>query len=113
MSSALERFLNYLRVEKNYSRHTLTNYSLDLNDFFSFVGGIRLDEIDLLVLRKYLAFLKTRDFSKRTVARHMAVLRTFFRFLVREGDLKLNPAGALRSQKLDKRLPLILDEKEA
>ena len=112
MSSALERFLNYLRVEKNYSRHTLTNYSLDLNDFFSFVGGIRLDEIDLLVLRKYLAFLKTRDFSKRTVARHMAVLRTFFRFLVREGDLKRNPAGALRSPKLEKRLPLILDEKE-
>ena len=112
MDRTVERFLNYLKVEKNYSRHTLISYANDLKEFFSFLDTLAVENVDLLLLRRYLALLKTNNFSKRTVARRMASLRTYFRFLTREGYLKKNPVGLLKTPKLEKRLPMILDENE-
>ena len=112
MDHYADKFLIYLKVEKNYSKHTLVNYAHDLKNFYAFLGNGRLADADILVLRKYLALLKEKGLSKRTVARHMAALRTFFRFLIREGHLKKNPMSALRTPKLEKKLPMVLDENE-
>ena len=112
MDHYADKFLIYLKVEKNYSKHTLVNYAHDLKNFYAFLGNGRLADADILVLRKYLALLKEKGLSKRTVARHMAALRTFFRFLIREGYLKKNPMSALRTPKLEKKLPMVLDENE-
>ena len=112
MDHYADKFLTYLKVEKNYSKHTLVNYAHDLKNFYAFLGNGRLADADILVLRKYLALLKEKGLSKRTVARHMAALRTFFRFLIREGYLKKNPMSALRTPKLEKKLPMVLDENE-
>ncbi len=112
MDRTVERFLNYLKIEKNYSKHTLTSYTNDLREFFKFLDKETLENVDVLFLRKYLALLKTNDFSKKTVARRMASLRTYFKYLVREGYLKKSPVGFLKTPKLEKRLPIILDENE-
>jgi tyrosine recombinase XerC len=113
MDSTGVKFLTYLKVEKNYSGHTLTSYTHDLREFFKFLGeSVKIADIDVLILRRYLALLKENSLSKKTVARRVAVLRTYFRFMIREGYLKKNPMSALRTPKLEKRLPMVLDENE-
>lgn len=112
MDAYVEKFLTYLKVEKNYSRHTLLSYSNDLREYYRFLDKTPVDQADVTLLRRYLALLKNNNLSKRTVARRMAALRTFYRFLVREGYLDKNPMGLLKTPKLEKKLPMILDEKE-
>ncbi len=112
MDNYLEKFRRYLKSEKNYSAHTLEGYTRDLREFFSFVSGASLEEVDVPQLRRYLAHMQEEGLARRTVARRMAALRTFYRFLSREGYLKKNPMTGLRSPKLEKKLPMVLDENE-
>ncbi len=112
MDRYVYKFLTYLKVEKNYSKHTLINYSHDLKDFYLFLSDRPLADLDVIALRKYLVVLKENNLSKRSVARKMASLRTFFKFLIREGYLNKNPMSALRTPKLEKKLPMVLDEDE-
>ena len=112
MEKYLEKFIRYLEIEKNYSKHTILNYRLDLDDFAKFLGQARLENVDYLFLRKYLAVLKEKNFSSRTLVRHLSTLRSFFKFLTREGYLKTNPILILSSPKLDKHLPQFLTEEE-
>jgi tyrosine recombinase XerC len=108
----VDKFLTYLKAEKNYSPHTQINYAHDLKEFYDFLGKSRIQSVDVLFLRKYLAYLKEKDLSKKTIARRMAALRTFFKFLVREGHLSKNPMALLRTPKLEKKLPMVLEENE-
>ncbi len=112
MDHYADKFLTYLKVERNYSRHTLINYAHDLKDFYAFLEEKKLADLDVIFLRKYLMVLKEKNLSKRSVARKMATLRTFFKFLIREGYIKKNPMSALRIPKLEKKLPMVLDENE-
>ncbi len=112
MDSYADKFLTYLKVEKNYSRHTLINYSHDLKEFYGFLGENSLPGVDIAFFRRYLASLKEKNLSKRSIARKMATLRTFSKFLTREGYLRKNPMSALRTPKLEKKLPMVLDESE-
>jgi tyrosine recombinase XerC len=112
MDKYIEKFMRYMEIEKNYSQHTLTNYRLDLKDFSKFCGELSLEKIDYLLLRKYLAVLKEKNLGNRTVGRHLSALRSFFRFLCREGYLKTNPILMLSSPKLDKHLPSFMTEEE-
>jgi integrase/recombinase XerC len=106
------RFLEHLRAEKNYSKHTLTSYTHDLREFYKFMIKEKMSELDKNHLRSYLAQMNAQGLSKRTVARRMAAMRTFFRFLVREGYVPKNPMQALKSPKQDKKLPMVLEEGE-
>jgi integrase/recombinase XerC len=99
-------------VEKNASEHTIINYSVDLKDFGNFLGEAKLETVNYLVLRRYLAHMREKNHSKRTIARKLASLRSFFKFLYREGYLKTNPASSIVTPKLDKKLPLFLDTSE-
>lgn len=113
MERYIEKFSRYLEIEKNYSPHTLLNYSLDLRDFSTFLKTGSLEAVDYLCVRKYLVFLKERKLSTRSVARKLSALRSFFKFLVREGLMKENPLLAVSSPKMEKKLPLFLSEEEA
>lgn len=104
--------MRYLEIEKNYSQHTILNYKLDLRDFKKFCGDTSLEKIDYLLLRKYLAVLKERHLGNRSVGRHLSSLRSFFRFLSREGLIKTNPILMLSSPRLDKHLPSFMTEEE-
>lgn len=115
----IDKFINYLKIEKNASEHTIVNYSIDLRDFAAFAGGAgsshgetSVESVNYLFLRKYLARMKEKSYSKRTVARKLAVLRSFFKFLYREGYIKTNPSSGIYTPKLDKKLPIFLDTNE-
>ncbi len=112
MEKYIEKFVRYLEIEKNYSPHTILNYKLDLQNFNNFLAGMDLEKIDYLNLRKYLAVLKEKNLGNRTVGRRLSALRSFFRFLSREGYIKTNPILLLSSPKLDKHLPSFMTEDE-
>ena len=112
MERYIEKFIRYLEIEKNYSKHTILNYRLDLLGFKGFLADLDLEKVDYLFLRKYLAQLKEKKLSNRSVNRHLSTLRSFFRFLNREGLLKTNPMVILSSPKQEKHLPLFLTEEE-
>ncbi|MFH1062965.1 MAG: tyrosine recombinase XerC [Candidatus Omnitrophota bacterium] len=110
MERYIDKFLNYLKVEKNSSVHTLINYSVDLKELSLFIDTKELKDIDVLDVRKFLVSLRQKGFKKVTIARKMACLRSFFKFLCREGHIKLNPMVGLVGPKLEKKLPIFLSE---
>jgi len=113
MQRYIEKFMNYLKVERNASQHTLTNYLIDLNGFYAFLQDKRIEDVDHLLLRRFLAQMRSDNYSKRTVARKLASLRSLFKFLYREGLVKSNPMTAVMTPKLDKKLPVFLDVAKA
>ena len=113
MQRYIDKFINYLKIEKNASPHTITNYTIDLNAFTAFLGQNDLASVDHLMLRKFLAEMRSKNYSKRTIARKLASLRSFFKFLFREALIKTNPITALSTPKLDKKLPVFLDVDKA
>ena len=112
MNRYIEKFISYLEIEKNYSRHTVLNYKLDLEEFVLYLGAAKIESVEYLQLRKYLAELKVKNFQPRTLARKVSSMRSFFKFLVREGYMKNNPASLLMTPKLDRTLPKFLTEEE-
>lgn len=112
MERYIEKFIRYLEIEKNYSKHTVLNYHLDLEDFKNFLIEKPIESVDYLVLRKYLAALKEKNLKVRSVSRRLSALRSFFKFLTREGYLKTNPILLVSSPKQEKHLPLFLTEDE-
>lgn len=113
MNAHIEKFLKYLEVEKNYSEHTLSNYGHDLAEFFEFLGNDNIAAVEYTTLRRFLAELKARQLKARSVARKLSSLRSFFRFLQREGLVQKNPAALVLTPKLDKGLPHFLTEADA
>lgn len=112
MDRYLDKFLSYLEIEKNYSRHTLVNYKIDLSEFLEFIHPMPIEKVEYLTLRRFLAQLKEKEYKPRTLARKLSSLRSFFKFLQREGYLKNNPATLLLTPKLDKRLPGFVTEED-
>jgi integrase/recombinase XerC len=115
---AVEAFLRYLAVERAASAHTLRSYRSDLADGAAFLARRKLGVLtgaDARILRVYLADLHDRGLARTSVARRLAALRSFFRFLVRRGRARGNPARDVRTPRLPKRLPghLPIDESEA
>ncbi len=111
----LDRFLHYLTVEKGLSDNTIEAYRHDLSRFLDHLrdkGMEELSKVEKVNLRAFLLGLKYQGLSARTIARNQVSLRTFFRFLVLEGSLKVNPAEDLESPKTVKTLPEILTSRE-
>jgi len=109
MQRYIDKFINYLKVERNASDHTIINYTIDLGVFKTFLGDRQIETIDHLALRRFLAELRAKNYAKRTIARKLASLRSLFRFLFREGYIKKNPITAISTPKLDRKLPVFLD----
>ena len=107
----IEKFLSYLEIEKNYSTHTLVNYKKDLLDFAAFVDK-PVEKIDYFTFRKFLADINSKNYSKKTQSRKISTLKSFFKFLLREGFVKVNPASSIPYPRLDKNLPKFLAEED-
>jgi integrase/recombinase XerC len=106
-------FCRYLDTERNVSPHTLAAYRRDLEQLMAFVaretGGVTgVGDVDHLLLRRYLALLGKRA-KKSSVGRKLAAIRSFFRFLVRQGVVAKNPAELIATPKKENRLPFHLD----
>lgn len=113
MDRWVEKFINYLRIEKNASPHTLRSYGKDLDTLKQSLGQTPWEKVDLLGLRQFVAQQRTAHLSKVTIARRVATIRSFFRFLYREGFLTVNPAAGLVRPKQDRKLPAFLSMEEA
>ncbi len=118
----VDEFISSLESEKGYSTHTLRAYRFDIMDFISFlypdarqhtqkIQELFLAEagkIDKTSVRRYLAGLSAGKKSKRTMSRRLSALKTFFDFLVRAGQIPVNPADPIPYPKLDKTIPKFL-----
>jgi integrase/recombinase XerC len=111
-----EAFLDYLRIEKDDSPNTILNYKDDIAAFSGFLQKRKADagwtDVTILDIRSYLAELHRENLARRTIARRISALRSFYRYLLREGKVKLNPFAKVRTPKLEKRLPVFLEEFE-
>jgi integrase/recombinase XerC len=113
MEAALAEYLRYLALEKNASAHTVKSYREDLTqavDFFKTkLGG--LTDVQRLTprhMRAHAAWLHDQGYAKATIARRIAAVRSWCRFLCRQGTLTANPAEGLRPPRQDKKLPHFL-----
>jgi integrase/recombinase XerC len=118
LQSALSEFERHLRDEQRVSGHTLRNYLSDLDQMAAFLrrlfpGGVEIASVDTLTLRAYLGHLHQRGLAKDSIMRKLASVRTFFRFLHREGRIPMNPARALATPRQLKKVPRVLTEEEA
>ena len=132
----IERFLDYLDSERNFSAHTVRSYAIDLRQFCQFLlaqqaaspgAGLTASDLPPLAgaaperlqalaiqagavdLRAYLAVLRNSGYTKTTIARKLASLRSFYRYLARTHQIEASPAGVIRTPRQDKRLPKFLD----
>ena len=115
MQEIFNRYMNYLEAERNASHYTVRNYTTDLLHFFNFLRTKEissLKEVDRHVVRDYLSHLMERGFVKASIARKLSAIRSFYRYLHREGIVPTNPLATISSPKLDKRLPSFLTIEE-
>ena len=141
-SNNIQEFLSYLEFEKRFSEHTAKCYGADLRQFGEFIVGRSEDthptaevlspagpptavvtqpktgldqlllSVEINTVRAYLAFLNEKQYSKSTIARKLATLRSFYKFLVKRERLSSNPVIAVRTPKQDKKLPRFLEYEE-
>src|SRR5271154_1538733 len=103
-----EDFLRSLRVERNCSTHTLRAYGKDLERFFAFLGpDVTCNEADHRLIRGFLSEEMDTGLGNISLARRLATIRSFYRWLAREGLVKSNPAKLLSSPKRPKLLPRV------
>ena len=118
MDELIERYVNYLRYERNASPHTVRNYRSDLLQFRDYLAegrataAVDVRSVDALRIRGFLSILFSRQEKKSSIARKLSAVRAFFKFLKREGVLAENPSTLVSTPKQDKTLPRIMTEEE-
>jgi integrase/recombinase XerC len=133
----IHEFLDYLKFEKHFSEHTAKCYNADLGQFCQYLSGegshsseswsggnntggsiatqteTKIEQLLLSittdVVRAFMAVLNDKQYSKSTIARKLATLRSFYKFLVKRGHLSTNPVMAVRTPKQEKKLPKFLE----
>src|SRR3982751_4307783 len=121
MEYAIRAFVTFLEVERGASRGTVRAYHSDLRQFVAFAQTVRASDarpctpetVDSFLIRSYLARLDQRKEKKSTLARKLAALRSFYRFLLREGRVAANPADDVRTPKQSQHLPRVLTKDNA
>lgn len=117
MTNQINRFLDHLRYERNYSHHTLDSYRRDLLQFLAYLTRqgkekISPQQIDHISIRDFLGHLHQKGNAKTSIARKLAAVRSFFRYLYKEGSIDPNPARLVRTPRLPDRKPRFLSVAE-
>ena len=117
MKEIIERFIGYLRYERNASPETVDDYGGDVRLFQQFLtppgaATLPLADVDHRVIREFVGWLYDRKLQKVTVARKLSALRTFFKFCVREQYTRTNPAALVSTPKLPKLVPRVQTAEE-
>jgi integrase/recombinase XerC len=117
MKQAVEKYLQYMGSVRNSSPHTILNYGKDLNQFQEYLAppGMSppgLTEVTHTIIREFVGHLHDQGLEKSSIVRKLAALRSFFKYCVREGILKENPARLVPTPKLPKRIPPVLSAEE-
>lgn len=131
LTPSCKAFLDYLKLERHFSDYTIKSYGADLSQFGQFIGGeigrqssstaqlpapkdmVELDQrllaVQPLNVREFLAYLYGQNYTKSTTARKLATLRSFYKYMIRRGQLAVHPLSTIRTPKQEKRLPKCLD----
>ncbi len=112
MQRYVDKFIRYLEIEREVSPHTSLNYRIDFKRFSKFLGKKRLEDVDYLFMRQFLADLRHGNLSRASIARTLSALRSFFKFLVREQLVHTNPLAGIATPKKEKKLPVFMHEAE-
>ena len=109
----LNEFIDYLSYQKRFSVHSITAYKNDLETFWEYAnkeGYTLLNEINHLVIRSWLVSLMESGMEARSVNRKISTLKSYYKFLIREGNVELNPMAKIISPKTAKKLPVFVDK---
>ncbi len=116
VEGAVTGFLSYLNLQKRFSPLTTKNYEADLRHFFEFIekeiASYTLPSITFQYLRFYIASLMDEGLSPRSVNRKISTLKSFFKYLLRNGEIDINPTQKIQGPKTPKRLPVFIDENQ-
>lgn len=107
IDDAIDRFLEYILVEKGLSNQTYSNYKEDLELFFRFLNKEDTDQLDYLDIKKYIVYLGNEGKSSSTISRRAITIKSFYTFLTRENILKIE-AKTIETPKIGKHLPSVL-----
>ncbi len=108
-----ERFLQYIKDERRFSPHTVLAYKNDLNQFFDFLSEIEIQEIKKTnhsIIRSWIIHLLENKISNRSVNRKLSTLKSYFKYLIKEGVIEENPMHKVLSPKTAKKLPIFIEE---
>ncbi|HEY0245395.1 MAG TPA: tyrosine-type recombinase/integrase [Mucilaginibacter sp.] len=111
----LDRFIQYIKFEKRYSPHTVSAYQSDLDQFISFLNHpdqtiTHPAEITHYQIRNWMVELMNQKLTARSINRKIATLRKYFKFLVQEGLITINPASKINTPKIPKNLPVVVED---
>jgi len=115
---ALAQFVRYLEGERNASEHTISSYLVDIRQFIALTWGEQAQppfawkNVDRFAARKFLVHFQKHDYSPSTTGRKLSSLRSFYKFMLREESVRLNPFSGLALPKKHKRLPKVLTADE-
>jgi integrase/recombinase XerC len=112
MQEHIDRFIRHLEIEKGVSAHTVRAYRKDLEEFSAYVAS-KPENTDLIDIRGFVAAQINKGLNKTTVGRRLSSIRSFFRYLHREGYIAANPAKLVSNPKIPKMLPRFLSVDEA
>lgn len=109
-----DKFIQYIRYEKRYSPNTVTAYSNDIDEFLSYIQQTYqltdISEINYQMIRSWLVKLMESSIKPRSVNRKLSTLKSFYRFLMKEGMVKNNPMSRITSPKMAKTLPVYMEK---
>ena len=114
MKEHINSFISFLKNEKNYSNNTIISYKNDLLQLLNYLEDCKIIKrnniqyIDRIIMRKYIVYLNKCDYSARSICRKISTIRSFFKFILREGIVKINPTINLFTPKIDRKLPFFL-----
>jgi integrase/recombinase XerC len=118
----LERFIRYIQYEKRYSPHTVSAYKSDLDQFISYLNNpghktpppeaeiTHPSQITNHHIRNWMVELMNQEIMARSVNRKIATLRKYFKFLVQEGEITINPTSKINAPKIPKNLPVVVED---
>lgn len=111
-----DRFFAYIQYEKRYSPHTVTAYRNDLEQFYAYLRAVyqtaEVKEADASMIRSWIVSLIEENISPRSINRKLCALKSFYKFLIREGEVTSNPMSKIRSPRNPGRLPVYLEEEK-
>ncbi len=109
----LQEFIDYLSYQKRFSAHSITAYRKDLETFWEYAnkeGYTALNELNHLVIRSWLVSMMESGIEARSVNRKISTLKSYYKFLIREGKVEINPMSKIISPKTAKKLPVFVDK---
>ena len=114
----INKFLDYISVEKRYSQNTLVSYKKDLEDLLLFIseteGTEDLKKVDKKIIRNFIVSLSEKKIQKRSINRKLSSLRSFYLYLLKIGEIQVSPLETIPSLKFyaEKQIPISEEEME-